>query len=118
MWSPPVASQSHGLVSGGPMRSEPLLPLHIRDLEMRGKRPRTISERKRTVMHVNGQIGGPVAEASREQLASWQGTMNHLSPASMNTAVMHISQYLRCVHAAGHRPDDPTSVLIRRRRHR
>lgn len=97
------------------MDGEPLLPLHLRYLQMRNQRPRSIRERRLAIMRTNRRIGGPVAEATREALERWQLGLAHLTPAGQHNEIVHTTQYLRWAVDMGHRIDDPSRVIVRPR---
>lgn len=97
------------------MDGEPLLPLHLQYLALRNQRPRSIRERRLAVMRTNRKLGGPVAEATREDLQRWQLGISHLTPAGQHNEIVHTVQYLRWAVDMGHRVDDPTRAIVRPR---
>jgi integrase/recombinase XerC len=95
------------------MDSEPLLPLHLDFIRIRNQRPRSIRERRLAVMRARRRIGQPVALVTRAQLEVWQTGLFHLTAAGMHNEIVHVGQYIKWAALNGHRPDDPTIVLIR-----
>ena len=97
------------------MDPEPLLPAHLRHLEMQNQRPRSIRERRLAVLRTNRKLGHPVAEATRTDLKRWQATLGHLQPAGQHNEIVHTTQFIKWVIAAEYRSDDPTVVIVRPR---
>lgn len=97
------------------MDAEPHLPAHLDYLQMRNQRPRSIRERRLAVMRTNRKLGKPVAEATRDDLATWQHGLMRLTPAGQHNEITHTVQYLHWTIDNGLRIDDPTRVIIRPR---
>ena len=97
------------------MDREPLLPPHLDYLTLRNQRPTSIRARRLAIMRINGQLGGPVADASRADIEAWQLTLPAFSPGYQHNQIVHLSQYLHWTIRAGHRDDDPTVVIVRPR---
>jgi integrase len=100
------------------MTVEPLLADHLVDLALQNQRPRSIRERRLTVLRAARFFGHPVADVTAQELAIWQRTaLAHLEPGSMHVTTVHVRQYLRWLAANGHRAEDPSAVLIRPKLH-
>jgi integrase len=95
------------------MDAEPLLPAHLEDLRLENQRPRSIRERRLTVMRTNRKLGKPVAEATRDDLKQWQAGIAHLTPAGQHNEIVHTVQYLKWIISREYRLDDPTVIIIR-----
>lgn len=74
---------------------EPLLAAHLADLQLENQRPRSIRERRLTVLRAARNLGHPVADVTSEELALWQRTtLAHFTPAGMHNDTVHVRQYL------------------------
>ncbi len=99
-------------------RIEPLLDDHLEDLRLQNQSPKSIRERRFTVLRATRWLGHPVADVTSSELQAWQRqALAHLEPASMHNATVHVRQYLRWCAANGHRAEDPSAVLIRPKLH-
>lgn len=91
---------------------EPHLPAHLEYLRLRNLRPRSITERRYTVLRTARALGKPVADATSADLAAWQRTLL-LTPGGMHGAVVHVGVYLRWLVREGIRDQDPSAILVR-----
>lgn len=94
---------------------EPYLAEHLLDLKIGNQRPRSIRERRLTVLRVARALGHPLADVTRDELRAWQATRAHLSPAGMHNEVVHVACYLKWLVKREIRPEDPSPVLVRPR---
>jgi integrase/recombinase XerC len=92
---------------------EPCLPAHLNELRKENLSPRTVRERRLTVLRLTRHLGHPVADVTRDELAAWQDSQAALQPASMHNAIVHVSQYLGWLAATERRHDNPSVALIR-----
>ncbi len=99
-----------------PLVDEPLLAEHLDYLRQRNQRPRSIRERRLTIVRVASRLGHPVAAATREDLQAWRAAMlDRLTPAGQHNEIVHVAQFLKWLVLYGHRAEDPSAVLIRPR---
>lgn len=95
---------------------EPNLNDHLLHLRKGNQRPRSIRERRLTVLRVARYLGHPVAEVTREELIAWQDDrIDHLKPSGMHNEIVHVSQYLAWLTDAERRVDNPARALVRPR---
>lgn len=93
---------------------EPHLSDHLTHLRKENQRPRSIRERRLTILRVARYLGHPVAEVTRADLEAWQSVrIDQLQPTGMHNEVVHVAVYLKWLVRAGHRDDNPSDVLIR-----
>lgn len=94
---------------------EPDLDAHLLYLRRRNQMPRSIRERRFTVLRAARALGHPLAVASRDELRCWQESIDHLEPGSQHNAIVHVAQYLKWAATHDVRDDDPSVVLVRPR---
>ena len=93
---------------------EPLLGDHLIHLRKLNQRPRSIRERRLTVLRVARYFGHPVADVTREELKDWQTVrMDQIRTAGQHNEVVHISCYLKWLTEDGRRADNPAAALVR-----
>lgn len=93
---------------------EPHLADHLHSLRKDNQRPRSIRERRLSVLRVARRLGHPVAEVSESDLTAWQDArVDELKPTAMKNELVHVSMYLRWLHEQHRRDDDPSRVLVR-----
>lgn len=93
---------------------EPHLGDHLVHLRKENQRPRSIRERRLTVLRVARYFGHPVADVTRDELEAWQSDrVEKLKPSGMHNEVVHVSCYLRWLSDSGRRLDNPSNVLVR-----
>jgi integrase len=98
---------------------EPQLADHLNELRKENLSPRTVRERRLTVLRLARHLRHPVAIVTREELAAWQDVQSEvLQPQSMHNAIVHVSQYLHWLVVAERRVDDPSVALIRPKHNR
>jgi site-specific recombinase XerD len=94
---------------------EPQLQNHLHHLRKHNQRPRSIRERRLTILRVGRNIGHEVAVVTRVELVELQDRRAALSPAGMHNEIVHVAQYLKWLVAAELRTDDPPPALVRPR---
>ncbi len=100
---------------------EPLLPDHLRDLMKANQRPKSIRERRLTLLRIGRWLGHPVETVTRDELVAWQTwclertSSKPLTQASMHNAIVHVSCYMKWLNDKQHRADNPVGALIRPR---
>src|SRR6266704_3183153 len=94
---------------------EPLLAGHLNVLRKENQAPRSIRERRLTVLRVARALGHPVAEVTRAELVDWQDSRAHLTPAAMHNEIVHVGQFLKWLVMEEVRVDDPSVALVRPR---
>lgn len=96
--------------------AEPLLSAHLNHLRKLNHSPRTLRERRLTVLRFARWLKHPVALATRDELTAYQDAQGHLTPASMHNLVVHVTQYLAWLVESELRVDDPGRALVRPRK--
>lgn len=95
---------------------EPELADHLIHLGKEGQQPRSIRERRLTVLRVARFLGHPVALVSKDELIAWQDhrlAVDRLGEAGRRNEVIHVGGYLGWLVTAGRRDDDPRSALVK-----
>jgi integrase/recombinase XerC len=93
---------------------EPKLAGHLDALRMRNQRPRSIRERRLTVLRVARFLGHPVASATEAELKAWQVQRTaKLEPSSRHNEIVHVACYLGWLHYEGLIEYDPSLRLDR-----
>jgi integrase/recombinase XerC len=93
---------------------EPPLSAHLLHLKKENQRPRSIRERRLTVLRVARFLGHPVSIATKEELVAWQDArVAVLEPASMHNEIVHIACYLKWMLNTDLRDDDVGRCLVR-----
>lgn len=100
-----------------PEPEEPHLPAFLADLTLDNMSPRTIREKRLTILRVARDLGHPVADATPTELHAWQLDHAYLKPASMHNAIVHLAVYYRWLVINDHRTDDPSLRGLHRPRH-
>lgn len=96
---------------------EPTLEAHLLHLRKQNQRPRSIRERRLTVLRVARYLGHAVATVTRTELIAWQDDrVQTLKPAGMHNEVVHVGQFLGWMQETGRREDDPSVALVRPRK--
>lgn len=99
---------------------EPNLSAYLTDLRQDNLLPRTIREKRLTILRVARWLGHPLAEATIDELRAWQAAPpargKPKAPASVHNDIVHLTVYFRWLIATDRRDDNPTIKGLRRPR--